>query len=126
MSNPAFKFDHVHIISENPRASAQWYVETFGATIAAFAATLPTDPDHRRRLAYYRRGYHLLLRDLDGAAVAGDVASWVIDRRAALPSQSDVIENARSWPPEPDRVGPTPVQAEPPAPPGLASSSARR
>src|SRR4051794_621521 len=35
MSNPAFKFDHVHIISENPRASADWYVEMFGATIAA-------------------------------------------------------------------------------------------
>ncbi len=35
MSNPAFKFDHVHIISENPRASAKWYVEMFGAMIAA-------------------------------------------------------------------------------------------
>jgi catechol 2,3-dioxygenase-like lactoylglutathione lyase family enzyme len=35
MSNPAFKFDHVHIISENPKASAAWYVEMFGATIAA-------------------------------------------------------------------------------------------
>ena len=35
MTNPAFKFDHVHIISENPRASAEWYVEMFGATIAA-------------------------------------------------------------------------------------------
>ena len=35
MSNPAFKFDHVHIISGNPRASAAWYVEMFGATIAA-------------------------------------------------------------------------------------------
>jgi catechol 2,3-dioxygenase-like lactoylglutathione lyase family enzyme len=35
MSNPAFKFDHVHIISENPWASAEWYVEMFGATIAA-------------------------------------------------------------------------------------------
>ena len=35
MSNPAFKFDHVHIISENPRASATWYVEMFGATIVA-------------------------------------------------------------------------------------------
>ena len=35
MSNPAFKFDHVHIISENPRASAEWYVEMFGAAIAA-------------------------------------------------------------------------------------------
>ena len=35
MSNPAFKFDHVHIISDSPQASAQWYVEMFGATIAA-------------------------------------------------------------------------------------------
>jgi catechol 2,3-dioxygenase-like lactoylglutathione lyase family enzyme len=34
MSNPAFKFDHVHIISENPRASAEWYVKMFGARIA--------------------------------------------------------------------------------------------
>ena len=34
MSSPAFRFDHVHIISENPRASAEWYVEMFGATIA--------------------------------------------------------------------------------------------
>jgi lactoylglutathione lyase len=35
MSNPAFKFDHVHIISEDPKASANWYVEMLGATIAA-------------------------------------------------------------------------------------------
>src|SRR5215472_2586943 len=34
MSNPAFTFDHVHIISDNPHASAEWYVEMFGATIA--------------------------------------------------------------------------------------------
>jgi catechol 2,3-dioxygenase-like lactoylglutathione lyase family enzyme len=35
MSNPAFRFDHVHIISEDPQASARWYVEMFGATIKA-------------------------------------------------------------------------------------------
>ena len=34
MSNPAFKFDHVHIVSEDPRASAKWYVEMLGATTA--------------------------------------------------------------------------------------------
>ena len=34
MSNPALKFDHVHIISEDPKASAAWYVEMFGATVA--------------------------------------------------------------------------------------------
>ncbi len=35
MSNPAFKFDHVHLISEHPRAAAEWYVEMLGAMIAA-------------------------------------------------------------------------------------------
>jgi catechol 2,3-dioxygenase-like lactoylglutathione lyase family enzyme len=35
MSNPACKFDHVHIISEDPKAAANWYVEILGATIAA-------------------------------------------------------------------------------------------
>lgn len=35
VSNSAFTFDHVHIISENPHASAQWYVDMFGAAIAA-------------------------------------------------------------------------------------------
>ncbi len=35
MSNLAFKFDHVHIISNDPHASANWYVEMFGGTIAA-------------------------------------------------------------------------------------------
>ena len=73
--------------------------------ITAFAVALPADPDHRRRLAYYRRGYHLLTRDLNGAAVAGDIASWVLDRRAPLPSQADAIENAHPWPPERDRAG---------------------
>lgn len=35
MSNLAFKFDHVHIISQDPEASANWYVEMFGAEITA-------------------------------------------------------------------------------------------
>ena len=35
VSNPAFVFDHVHIISETPHASSQWYVDMFGAKIAA-------------------------------------------------------------------------------------------
>lgn len=35
MSNPAFKFDHVHLISEDPHAAAAWYVEMFGATVGA-------------------------------------------------------------------------------------------
>ena len=35
MSSPAFKFDHVHIIARDPHATARWYVEKLGATIAA-------------------------------------------------------------------------------------------
>ena len=35
MSNPAFAFDHLHIISQNPKESANWYVQMFGADIVA-------------------------------------------------------------------------------------------
>ena len=47
MSNPAFKFDHVHIISQDPEASANWYVEMFGATIIA---NTRSSPDEGRKL----------------------------------------------------------------------------
>ncbi|SRR6266849_1796448 len=73
--------------------------------IAQFVAHLPPDPGHIRRLAYYGRGYHLLLRDLAGAAVAGDVASWILDRAAPLPSRADAAESAETWPPSPDGSG---------------------
>ena len=69
------------------------------APIAQFVAHLAPDPDHARRLAYYALGYHLLLRDLEGAAVAGDVASWMLDRAAKLPSSADAAESAENWPP---------------------------
>ena len=35
MGNPAFTFDHIHIISQTPHESANWYVEIFGAEIVA-------------------------------------------------------------------------------------------
>jgi lactoylglutathione lyase len=35
MSNPAFEFDHIHIISRNPKDTANWYVQMFGADIVA-------------------------------------------------------------------------------------------
>src|SRR5712691_10772589 len=71
--------------------------------IEDFVAHLPLDPSHRRRLAYYDQGYHLLLRDLEGGAVAGDVASWIGDPAAPLPSHADASETATPWPPPPDR-----------------------
>lgn len=35
MGNPAFKFDHIHIIALDPSTSANWYVQMFGAVIVA-------------------------------------------------------------------------------------------
>jgi alpha-beta hydrolase superfamily lysophospholipase len=45
------------------------------------------DPD--QRLAVYPRGYHMLLRDLQAETVLDDIAAWIGDRRAALPSGAD-------------------------------------
>lgn len=49
----------------------------------------------RARAAYYRNGYHMLLRDLRAKAVIGDVAAWIRDRRAPLPSGAEA--RARAW-----------------------------
>ena len=35
MSDPAFEFDHVHIISEQPKQAVQWYVRNLGASVKA-------------------------------------------------------------------------------------------
>jgi alpha-beta hydrolase superfamily lysophospholipase len=45
-------------------------------------------PDHGR-LAIYRRGYHLLLRDFGQYEVFDDIAAWIRDPKAALPSGAD-------------------------------------
>lgn len=73
--------------------------------IEDFVTHLPPDLTHARRLAYYPGGYHMLLRDLDGATVAGDVASWILEPRAMLPSRADAAQSAQPWPPAPDRNG---------------------
>ena len=67
--------------------------------VRAFVAALPPQDAARDRFAYYRNGYHMLLRDLEGKRVAADVASWIFDRPAALPSRADAIEAQRPWPP---------------------------
>jgi len=64
-----------------------------------FVAHLPTQPKTPRRLAYYRDGYHLLLRDLDGADVSEDVAGWIFDPAVPLRSGADASAAARRWPP---------------------------
>lgn len=41
------------------------------------------------RVAYYPDGYHLLLRDLKGEVVLNDIAGWITDAAAPLPSGYD-------------------------------------
>jgi acylglycerol lipase len=67
--------------------------------IRDFVAALPASGARVSRLAYYPFGYHMLLRDLDGAMVARDVASWAIER-GGLPSGADRADGGEpSWPP---------------------------
>ena len=82
--------------------------------VRAFVAALPPDSARSDRLGYYQTGYHMLLRDLEGPRVAADVATWVLDRAAALPSRADAIEA-----PAPGR---RPRRAGRPKPPPLHSN----
>jgi acylglycerol lipase len=52
-------------------------------------ATLPYAARMTRRIAWYNEGYHLLLRDLEAPLVLRDVATWIADHRAPLPSGAD-------------------------------------
>ncbi len=38
MSNPNITFDHVHLISKDPQATANWYVDALGAEIVRTGA----------------------------------------------------------------------------------------
>jgi len=69
--------------------------------VRRFVAGLPADRVAQDRFAFYPQGYHMLLRDLEGPRVAADVASWVLDRAAALPSHADLAGASRPWPPLP-------------------------
>jgi acylglycerol lipase len=61
--------------------------------IAGMLARMPATGPNARRVAVYDDGWHMLLRDLQGARVQADVAHWVISRRSApdqpLPSGAD-------------------------------------
>jgi alpha-beta hydrolase superfamily lysophospholipase len=50
---------------------------------------LPYQARMTRRIALYADGYHMLLRDLEAPIVLEDVASWIADHRAPLPSGAD-------------------------------------
>ena len=41
------------------------------------------------RIAIYPDGYHMLMRDLNGGIVSRDIAAWILDPTAPLPSAAD-------------------------------------
>lgn len=65
-----------------------------GGAIDRFMQTVPRLPPDRGRIAHYPRGHHLLLRDLDARFVYDDLASWMRDPEAPLPSGADTTKKA--------------------------------
>jgi acylglycerol lipase len=54
-----------------------------------FVRNLPRDPRAPASFAYYRRGYHMLLRDLEAPVVCADVAQWILMPGVPLFSAAD-------------------------------------
>ncbi|MDP1602775.1 MAG: lysophospholipase [Legionella sp.] len=57
------------------------------APTLAMMSRLPKSGAHR--IAIYSRGYHMLLRDLQGQAVWDDILAWIAAPKTALPSGAD-------------------------------------
>jgi acylglycerol lipase len=63
--------------------------------MARFVDRLPAQAQLRQRVALYQHGYHMLLRDLDGSVPIADIAAWIADASAPLPSGADGRARAR-------------------------------
>jgi alpha-beta hydrolase superfamily lysophospholipase len=50
-------------------------------------------PRQDSKLAFYKNGYHMLMRDKGGPKVAADVVAWMEDHQAALPSGADAQQS---------------------------------
>ena len=59
-----------------------------GPTLALWGA-LPEQADGLQRRALYETGWHMLLRDLQARTVRDDIAAWIADPAAPLPSGAD-------------------------------------
>ena len=55
---------------------------------------LPGDARERQRLALYDNGFHMLLRDVQAETVWRDIAAWIGDPAAPLPSEADAYARA--------------------------------
>jgi alpha-beta hydrolase superfamily lysophospholipase len=63
------------------------------AVVAALRRLPPAD-DGGPQVAVYPDGYHMLLRDLSATAVLDDIAAWIADPAAPLPSGGDRLAAA--------------------------------
>ena len=59
--------------------------------VRAAIAVMPPRGDSK--LAFYKEGYHMLLRDKEGKIVADDVVAWMSDHEAGLPSGADATRS---------------------------------
>ena len=61
------------------------------APVKAAIEIMPPRADSK--LAFYKNGYHLLMRDKAGPAVTADVVVWISDHEAKLPSGADASQS---------------------------------
>jgi acylglycerol lipase len=63
----------------------------------AFCSMIDRIPEHRKdvRIVLYRNGWHMLTRDLQGARVMADIAAWLGNRNAHLPSGEEIQPGSR-------------------------------
>ncbi|CAA7613084.1 Lysophospholipase [Candidatus Terasakiella magnetica] len=89
----------VDMMDDAQTATARLYLPTlvlYGVNDQVIPA-LPTWASLRRlpnlgagqRVALYDKGWHMLLRDLQAQTVIDDIAAWIADRTAPLPSGAD-------------------------------------
>ncbi len=66
------------------------------APVCDMLEDLPRGAQRGWRMAYYPDGYHMLTRDLHRATVLADIAAWLADPRAALPSGDEILTGDNS------------------------------
>ena len=64
------------------------------SAVSMMLERLPHLPPDRLRVALYPKGYHLLLKDWIALSVYDDIAAWLKDPGAPLPSGADVKSDA--------------------------------
>jgi alpha-beta hydrolase superfamily lysophospholipase len=59
------------------------------APTSIMLSRLPNIGEGTRRIGLYKKGYHMLLRDLQRKMVWNDIGTWITDGKTPLPSGAD-------------------------------------